>query len=68
MTISGTDLGKKFSNRWIFKNIDLVVPNASSLAIVGANGSGKSTLLQILANALTPSKGAVSYSLESKNI
>ena len=43
------DVGKKFSgpveSLEIFKNINLLIAEKESLAIVGASGSGKSTLL-----------------------
>jgi ABC-type multidrug transport system ATPase subunit len=61
MKIVGTDLGKKFEKRWIFRNISVDLEQGETLAITGSNGSGKSTLLQILANSLTPSFGSVKY-------
>ena len=61
MKIIGTDLGKKFEKRWIFRNVSVDLEQGESQAITGSNGSGKSTLLQILANSLTPSFGSVKY-------
>ncbi len=64
MRIAGTDLGKKFETRWIFKNISVELQPGESLAITGSNGSGKSTLLQILACSLTPSIGKINYFID----
>ena len=61
MKIVGTDLGKKFEKRWIFRNISVDLEQGEAQAITGSNGSGKSTLLQILANSISPSFGSVEY-------
>jgi putative ABC transport system ATP-binding protein len=43
----------------ILSDIELSVPKADTLAIVGASGSGKSTLLSLLAGLDTPTQGEV---------
>ena len=68
MKIVGTDLGKKFEKRWIFKNISVNLEQGDSQAITGSNGAGKSTLLQILANSLTPSSGSMKYYVNDRLI
>lgn len=40
-------------------DIDLVVPKAGMLAVIGPNGSGKTTLLRLLAGLLAPGSGSV---------
>jgi putative ABC transport system ATP-binding protein len=40
--------------------VSLVVPDGSSVALMGASGSGKSTLLHCLAGVLVPDSGSVS--------
>jgi len=62
MTISATDAGKRFNREWIFRHVQLDFIQGRKYAITGPNGSGKSTLLQVLAGALTPSEGSISYS------
>jgi ABC-type multidrug transport system ATPase subunit len=54
------DVGKKFGDRWVLKNITLDIISGQRLAVEGPNGSGKSTLLQVIAGYITPSKGTVS--------
>lgn len=59
-------IGKKFHNKWIFRNLDLTIKSGSHHAIVGSNGSGKSTLLMILAGYMAPSRGQVSWSINGQ--
>ncbi len=42
---------------YALKNINLLIPKAKRIAILGRNGSGKSTLSDILLGLLKPSKG-----------
>ncbi|WP_456845074.1 ABC transporter ATP-binding protein [Cellulomonas sp. P5_C6] len=44
---------------WALKDIDLTVPEGSTIGLVGHNGSGKSTLLKVIGGVLTPSAGIV---------
>ncbi len=43
----------------ILRDIDFIVPERQTVAIVGASGSGKSTLLSIIAGLDTPTRGTV---------
>jgi len=43
----------------ILENLDLVVPQGSSVAVIGKSGSGKSTLLHIAGGLDSPSEGQV---------
>lgn len=40
-------------------DVDLYVPEASTLALIGPNASGKSTVLQVLAGLLRPDEGRI---------
>lgn len=44
----------------VFENLNLVVAQSETLAIVGASGSGKSTLLHLMAGLDSPTAGDVS--------
>ena len=50
----------RYREFWALKDIELDVPQGSTLGIVGPNGSGKSTLLKTMARILTPNRGSVS--------
>lgn len=68
MTISLDDLGKKFINQWLFREISFQVHQGRPLAVTGPNGSGKSTLLKIISGWMLPSKGTVKYVHDGKTI
>lgn len=65
MTISLSDIGKRFNKRWLFQNISLSIESGQHFGIKGINGSGKSTLLQIIAGITLPTEGSVSYKKEN---
>jgi len=58
--ISAENIGKSFSDRWLFRSLSFGVSKGEKVAIVGPNGIGKSTLLSILAGTLSPDEGKVS--------
>lgn len=45
----------------VFQDLDLMVPPAERLAIVGESGAGKSTLLHLLGGLDRPSSGRIAY-------
>ncbi len=61
ITISLNNLGKKFNNEWIFKNLSHEISAQQKLVILGGNGSGKSTLLQVISGFITPNQGEVIF-------
>lgn len=61
MTISLINTGKRFNRDWIFRHINFQFLPGNIYAIIGPNGSGKSTLLQVIAGALSPSEGKLTY-------
>jgi ABC-2 type transport system ATP-binding protein len=60
VTLRVTDLSKTFGTT---KALDLLSFSVSGgvVALLGSNGSGKSTLLRILATALPPDSGTITY-------
>ncbi|HEY9196401.1 MAG TPA: ATP-binding cassette domain-containing protein, partial [Mucilaginibacter sp.] len=68
MTITLTNVGRRFNRDWIFRGIDYAFASGESYAVLGANGSGKSTLLQVLNGSLSPSAGNISFSLGGTDI
>ena len=48
---------RRYGRRWALVDVDLAVPQGSSLLVAGRNGSGKSTLLRVLSTLLRPDRG-----------
>jgi ABC-type multidrug transport system ATPase subunit len=61
ISISVNKLGKKFNREWVFRNVELDVPQGSKLAVLGGNGSGKSTLIQVISGFVSASEGSVIF-------
>jgi ABC-type multidrug transport system ATPase subunit len=61
MKILLTNAGKRFNREWIFRKLTHVFEPGGRYAITGSNGSGKSTLLQVIAGALAPSEGTITF-------
>ncbi|ACB39901.1 ABC transporter ATP-binding protein [Pyrobaculum neutrophilum] len=57
--IRAVRLGKRYGGSWVFRGVDLELPDAGMAAVVGPNGSGKTTLLKTLAGLLKPDEGEV---------
>ncbi|MCB2964711.1 amino acid ABC transporter ATP-binding protein [Streptococcus suis] len=55
------NLSKRFEDKQIFSNYDLVIPEGKIVAIVGQSGSGKTTLLRMLAGLETIDSGTLMY-------
>jgi len=45
----------------LFENLDLVLTEGETLAVIGDNGTGKSTLFQVLAGKLAPDSGSLTW-------
>lgn len=55
------NITKRFGNKQIFSNYDLVIPEGKIVAIVGQSGGGKTTLLRMLAGLETIDSGTLIY-------
>lgn len=58
------NISKKFGDKHILKDFNLIVPEKQVLAIVGPSGGGKTTLLRMLAGLETIDSGQVIYNGE----
>ena len=67
MKITLTDAGKRFNRDWIFRHLAYEFDEIGAYAITGPNGSGKSTLLQVIAGAVAPSEGNLTYVLQNNS-
>jgi ABC-type multidrug transport system ATPase subunit len=63
MRIEAHQLGKRYGDHTLFKNMSFAVESGECLAITGANGSGKSTLIQLLYSYVAPTFGSITYSI-----
>jgi len=52
-------LEKKFGDRSVLKNVNLVVPRGKIIGLLGKNGTGKTTLIKLINGLLTPTAGKV---------
>ncbi|MGT2800170.1 amino acid ABC transporter ATP-binding protein [Streptococcus marmotae] len=55
------NLSKRFDQKQIFSNYDLVIPEGKIVAIVGQSGGGKTTLLRMLAGLESIDSGQLIY-------
>jgi ATP-binding cassette subfamily F protein uup len=50
---------KRFGDRVIVKDLDLVIGRGDRLGLIGANGAGKTTLIRLILGTLAPDAGSV---------
>jgi len=53
------NLGKKFSNVWAIKDLNLELEQAEIFVLLGPNGAGKTTTLKLIAGLLHPTDGEI---------
>ena len=58
-TIEMVQVGFKYGNKPILRNIDLIITAGDKVRISGPSGIGKTTLVSMIAGLLTPSEGQV---------
>lgn len=64
--ITVSDLTLSFSNRFLFKDVNLKFTPGNCYGVIGANGSGKTSLLSILCGRLEADKGDIIVSSGSR--
>ena len=55
------DLSYRYRDSHALRDIDLIISDGDSIAVIGPNGSGKSTLLKIINGIITPTSGEYIY-------
>jgi branched-chain amino acid transport system ATP-binding protein len=50
-----------YGDALVLRDVDLVVPAGSVVALLGANGAGKTTLLRVASGLLAPSAGEITF-------
>ena len=68
MTITVSNLGKRFNREWIFQGLTAEFTSGNIYAITGSNGSGKSTLMHVLWGQVPPSKGIIAFTMDNISI
>lgn len=61
MDIALADIGKKYRNEWVFKNVTHQFSSGEKWLIQGSNGSGKSTFIKVLSGFTAATKGSLNY-------
>ncbi|MDR2068571.1 MAG: ATP-binding cassette domain-containing protein [Spirochaetaceae bacterium] len=60
--ITLSDIGLKFGERTLFKDVNLKFTPGNCYGVIGANGAGKSTFLKILSGEMEHDQGEISLS------
>src|SRR4029079_17688451 len=57
--VEGLSFAYPGSSRRVLEDVDLMLPAAAVVAVVGENGAGKSTLVKLLAQMYAPTAGRI---------
>ncbi len=68
MQIQLQQIGKRFNQHVIMRNVNIEFIMPNTYALLGNNGSGKSTLLQMIGGFLIPSFGKVVYTFNNVEV
>lgn len=68
MEVQLLDIGRRFNQGWVFRNINQTFKTNEHVVFRGSNGSGKSTLLQVILGNLTASEGEVKFNIEGQDL
>jgi branched-chain amino acid transport system ATP-binding protein len=56
-----SNVGRKFGALWAVKDLTLEIVEGEIVGLIGPNGAGKSTLFNLIAGALSPTKGEIRF-------
>ena len=59
--LEGRGLAMRYGDLRVLQDVDFAVAEGEAVSIVGPNGAGKTTLLNVLAGAVRPAAGTVSF-------
>jgi ribose transport system ATP-binding protein len=65
LAIDMRDVGMRFGEQWVLRNVDFAVRKGSIHALVGHNGAGKSTLMKIALGSQVPTEGTIDINGQS---
>jgi len=54
-------VGRQFGALWAVRDVSFTVERGEIVGIIGPNGAGKSTLFNLIAGAITPSRGDIRF-------
>ena len=63
-----TNVGLRFGDKELFKDVNLKFTKGNCYGIIGANGAGKSTFLKILAGDIEAKHRKCIYNRKRKNV
>jgi len=62
--ISGVDISKRYTERFILKDVTFGISAGERIGLIGNNGTGKTTLLNLIAGIEDPDSGTISRKRE----
>ena len=68
LKVEWNKLGKRFGLKWVFRDLNGVIPSGGHIVIKGSNGSGKSTFGKLLVGATDATEGDVVWTLSGEEI
>lgn len=54
-------ISKKYHQKFVLKDVNLIIHQHEKIGLIGANGSGKTTLSEIIAGVRKPNNGEIIY-------
>ena len=68
LSVEWKNLGKRFGQKWVFRNLEGEIKGGSHVVVRGANGSGKSTLGKLFVAATESTEGEIKWSFKGVEV
>tara|TARA_Y100000739_G_scaffold223013_1_gene225291 strand:+ start:278 stop:895 length:618 start_codon:yes stop_codon:yes gene_type:complete len=68
LSVEWKNLGKKFGQKWVFRNLEGEIEAGSNFVVKGANGSGKSTLGKLFVAATESTEGDIKWTFNGEEV